>query len=405
MGEHATDAVAGDEFVVPDTSRGRFLRGAEREAMRLAEQRRLRDLWDRAARREILLTGIPADDRWAVRKLHAETWEWSGGGITSVIWPAGHVDPFAGREDDEFIGPDVRVRFADEAPDIEADPDGWFAFWYGCEDEPIVFGDIADCADGDAGDEWAIDGTAPEVGGEDEDGAAQVGEPRAVGGAALPASAFPAVVDIPLALPREEADLPAVVEQAPVSATRRFVGRWLGAPVSDLRWTKIAVGPDGSVWQSLVADDEVRRYDATGRLIDRYGGPADERTRFRAPLGLAVHPDGSVFVADNEHARVQRIAPDGTVEPDWFAFEPRPCDAGGFVVTMSTIDPVDVAVRPDGQEILVLDFGWRLLYRLDAAGIERFPDGELERTNKAINLSVSADGNRGRAGRHGLPRR
>src|SRR3954469_17224412 len=82
-----------------------------------------------------------------------------------------------------------------------------------------------------------------------------------------------------------------------------------------------AVAADGSVY---VADgaDRIDRFAADGSLLNSFGSSGSGAGEFRfgagggndsgAGGGIAIGPDGSVYVADTRNDRVQRFAADGT---------------------------------------------------------------------------------------------
>jgi sugar lactone lactonase YvrE len=84
----------------------------------------------------------------------------------------------------------------------------------------------------------------------------------------------------------------------------------------------LAFGPDGSLYFTDQTN-HVRRIDAGvvttiagGPGKDGHGGFADgsgEDALFRSPTGIAVGPDGSVFIADAQNGRVRRIDTAGNV--------------------------------------------------------------------------------------------
>jgi sugar lactone lactonase YvrE/plastocyanin len=86
--------------------------------------------------------------------------------------------------------------------------------------------------------------------------------------------------------------------------------------------TAVAVGSDGSIYISDPFDDVIRRvapdgtistFAGTGEVgYSGDGGPAAE-AKLDDPAGLAVGPDGSVYIADACNAVIRRVASDGII--------------------------------------------------------------------------------------------
>jgi Concanavalin A-like lectin/glucanases superfamily len=86
--------------------------------------------------------------------------------------------------------------------------------------------------------------------------------------------------------------------------------------------TGVAVGQDGSIYISDTFDDVIRRvapdgtistFAGTGEVgYSGDGGPATE-AKLDDPAGLAVGPEGSVYIADSCNAVIRRVAPDGVI--------------------------------------------------------------------------------------------
>jgi DNA-binding beta-propeller fold protein YncE len=79
----------------------------------------------------------------------------------------------------------------------------------------------------------------------------------------------------------------------------------------------LALGSGGNTFISQSFSKTIRRVDAAGN-VSTYAGVATQAgsadgpiatARFESPTGLAVGPDGAVYVVDN--LRLRRIAPDG----------------------------------------------------------------------------------------------
>ena len=82
----------------------------------------------------------------------------------------------------------------------------------------------------------------------------------------------------------------------------------------------VAVGPDGSLYFEGRGNGRVGRVDPDGVITTVAGGgnrtedgiPATQ-ARIRAPHGLAVGPDGSLYIADWTDYRIRRVSPDGII--------------------------------------------------------------------------------------------
>ncbi|MEZ0395162.1 MAG: flippase activity-associated protein Agl23 [Anaerolineales bacterium] len=68
-----------------------------------------------------------------------------------------------------------------------------------------------------------------------------------------------------------------------------------------------------------------------------------------APRGLAIAPDGSLYVADSRNHRVQHFSAEGELLHTWGGLSPDPTAPGTFN------EPWDVAVSPDGRRVYVAD--------------------------------------------------
>jgi DNA-binding beta-propeller fold protein YncE len=142
------------------------------------------------------------------------------------------------------------------------------------------------------------------------------------------------------------------------------------------------VGPDGNLYVVNALKDEVIVLDPDGAIVRRWGqgGSTDGAFNFlRDPSdwysaigGVAVAPDGTVYVADTVNHRVQKFSSTGEFLMSWGSYGEGD---GQF------LDPIDVAVGPDGTVNVVDDV---------RSVVQRFsPDGKYLRT---IGRPGSGDG-------------
>jgi len=107
--------------------------------------------------------------------------------------------------------------------------------------------------------------------------------------------------------------------------------------------TNIALSATGEIFVSDgYGNARVHKFTPDGELLHSWGEPGGEPGQFHVPHGIAVAPDGSVFVADRENSRIQVFSADGE-----FLFErtgiARPCQ---------------VAFDGAGR-LFVAELGWR----------------------------------------------
>ncbi|MDQ3740907.1 MAG: hypothetical protein M3389_08195, partial [Actinomycetota bacterium] len=119
----------------------------------------------------------------------------------------------------------------------------------------------------------------------------------------------------------------------------------------------LRIGPDRSVvWVAGTGDGGFRGD----------GGPAT-KARLSTPHGVAVGPDGAVYIADTGNRRIRRAGPDGVLTTIAGNGEEANAGDGGPAVDASFEDPQDVAVGPDGS-----------VYVADTWAVRRIaPDGTI----------------------------
>ena len=82
--------------------------------------------------------------------------------------------------------------------------------------------------------------------------------------------------------------------------------------------TEMMPHPNGDIY---VTDGyrncRVHRFTRDGRLVKSWGTPGKKAGEFHLPHGLAIDPDGKLYVADRSNKRVQIFSPDGDFIGMW----------------------------------------------------------------------------------------
>ncbi len=171
----------------------------------------------------------------------------------------------------------------------------------------------------------------------------------------------------PAKAPQPAAELPApTAEEKPVDG--------------ELREPRaLAVLPDGSLVVSNFGKDRLEWFDRELKPLRSLGGTGAEPLRFRQPCGVALAPNGELYVADTWNHRIQVLAPSGAFRRQLL---------GGF------FSPRGVAIGPDGR-VFVADSGNDRVLVFDAQGKElaEWKTGdEAGRLREPIGIAVARDG-------------
>ncbi|MGK4006806.1 RHS repeat-associated core domain-containing protein [Sorangium sp. So ce1036] len=141
----------------------------------------------------------------------------------------------------------------------------------------------------------------------------------------------------------------------------------------------LALGPDGSLYITEQRGNRVRRVAPDGTITtvagtgaagySGDGGPATLAT-LRHPFSVAVGLDGSVYIADRGNHSIRRVAPDGIMDTVAGTGASGFGGDGGPAEAAVLRDPRSVALQRDGS-VVVVDTGNDRVRRIDVQGTIR----------------------------------
>lgn len=157
----------------------------------------------------------------------------------------------------------------------------------------------------------------------------------------------------------------------------------------------VAVAPDGSIYVADSRNHRIQHISASGKVLNVWGGFADATTgeasggTFNEPWGVAVGPDGSVYVADTWNHRIQKFTAEGQFITMWgyFGQAERPEAFWG---------PRGVAVDAQGR-VYVTDTGNKrvVIFTADGQYIAQFGGAGVEagKFDEPVGIALDGEGN------------
>ncbi len=132
----------------------------------------------------------------------------------------------------------------------------------------------------------------------------------------------------------------------------------------------IASGHDGSIYVVDTGNLRVQKFDASGKFVAQWGQIGSGDGQFAlvqgfGPTGIAVGPDGSVYVADTWNHRIQHFAADGKFLGKWGQY--GSARQGDPSAQLGFYGPRGIAVDSRGT-VYVTDTGNRRVMVFDAQG-------------------------------------
>jgi uncharacterized protein (TIGR03663 family) len=158
----------------------------------------------------------------------------------------------------------------------------------------------------------------------------------------------------------------------------------------------VAVASDGSVYIADTENHRIQHLSPDGSVLQVWGsfGASSETTPaqeglFNEPWGIALGPDGSVYVADTWNHRIQKFTPDGKFIRTWGFGISQTEDPFGFY------GPRAVAVNAQGH-VFVTDTGNKRIVVFDSDGnfLTKFGETGLElgQFDEPVGLAVDSAG-------------
>jgi YD repeat-containing protein len=153
-----------------------------------------------------------------------------------------------------------------------------------------------------------------------------------------------------------------------------------GGPATAARFNRprsIAVGPDSSLYIADTGNNRIRWVGPNGiiKTVAGNGSPGFSgdgglatQAQLNSPFGVALGPDGSLYVADTANQRIRRVAPDGIITTVAGTGIQGFSGDGGPAAQAQLNVPTSVAVQRDGT-LYVVDAGNQRIRSVAPTGI------------------------------------
>jgi predicted membrane-bound mannosyltransferase/DNA-binding beta-propeller fold protein YncE len=157
----------------------------------------------------------------------------------------------------------------------------------------------------------------------------------------------------------------------------------------------IAVAPDGSIYVADSLNQRVQKFTPQGEFAVAFGGEAGSNMpgQFREPWDVAVAPDGTIYVADTWNHRVQHLSADGAYLRDWGTEGTTDGQAAGGEGIFFGPRGIDVDA---GGRVLVADTGNKRIqvFNPDGSFLSQFGGGGLQpgQLDEPVGIDTNTQG-------------
>lgn len=149
----------------------------------------------------------------------------------------------------------------------------------------------------------------------------------------------------------------------------------------------LAVAADGSLYVADTANHRIWHVNRQGAVLGSWGEQGTGPAQFQEPWGLALDDQGNVYVADTWNHRVQKFDAQGNFLLDWGAVgQFAPGDPNGAGVFFG---PRGIAIGPEGH-VYVTDTGNKRVQVFDDQGNFLWEFGG--QLNEPVGIAISAAG-------------